>query len=232
MVSLHAWLKRLPKPKGQTVGLGGKLTYETPEGLVSLQSKSVVMTIPSHVASTLLRPLSAAAVDALSRFYHPPVAAVTVSYPKEAIRAECLIDGLLKGFGTIYCSSLFPNQAPPGRILLLNYIGGATNPKILSKTESELVETVDQDLRKMLSNPNTKDLKVVGVRVWLQAIPQFLVGHLDILQAAKDALSNGGFQGLLLGGNYVSGVALGRCVEGAYDVAAEVNDFLSQYVYN
>ncbi|KAK6941163.1 Amine oxidase [Dillenia turbinata] len=329
-------------------GGGYQLSYETPEGLVSLQSKSVVMTVPSHVASTLLRPLSAAAADALSRFYYPPVAAVTISYTKEAIRGECLIDGELKGFGqlhprsqgvetlgTIYSSSLFPNRAPPGRILLLNYIGGATNPEIVSKvtqhvkndyftckkmylmfysgtvavgnlghariplpygtlmlffsitmldgcilgcgtvfhdsckfpsllrfpsprshitssyqnktkkkkekkkkkisysiTESELVETVDLDLRKMLLNPNAKDPEVLGVRVWPQAIPQFLVGHLDILDAAKNALSSGGFHGLFLGGNYVSGVALGRCVEGAYDVAAEVNNFLSQYVYN
>lgn len=34
------------------------LMYETPEGVVSLQCKTVVLTIPSHVASTLLRPLS------------------------------------------------------------------------------------------------------------------------------------------------------------------------------
>lgn len=34
------------------------LTYETPEGLVSVLSKSVVMTVPSYVASSLLRPLS------------------------------------------------------------------------------------------------------------------------------------------------------------------------------
>lgn len=34
------------------------LTYETPEGVVSVKSKTVVMTIPSHIASTLLRPLS------------------------------------------------------------------------------------------------------------------------------------------------------------------------------
>ncbi|XP_054785136.1 protoporphyrinogen oxidase 1, chloroplastic [Prosopis cineraria] len=220
------------------------LTYETPEGMVSVQSKTVVLTIPSYVASTLLRPLSTTAADALSKFYYPPVAAVSISYPKEAIRTECLIDGELKGFGqlhprtqgvetlgTIYSSSLFPNRAPPGRILLLNYIGGATNPGILSKTADALVEAVDRDLRKILINPNAKDPLVLGVRLWPQAIPQFLIGHFDLLDAANGALKNTGHEGLFLGGNYVSGVALGRCVEGAYEVAAEVNDFLSQKVY-
>ncbi|GAU40565.1 hypothetical protein TSUD_35820 [Trifolium subterraneum] len=220
------------------------LTYETPEGVVSLQSKAVVMTIPSHIASPLLRPLSPTAADALSKFYYPPVAAVSISYPKEAIRSECLIDGELKGFGqlhprsqgvqtlgTIYSSSLFPNRAPPGRVLLLNYIGGATNSGILSKTESELVEAVDRDLRKILINPNAPDPIVLGVRVWPQAIPQFLIGHLDLLDVAKSSLKTTGFEGLFLGGNYVSGVALGRCVEGAYEIAAEINDFISQRVY-
>ena len=92
------------------------------------------------------------------------------------------------------------------------------------------MEAVDRDLRKMLINSNANDPFVLGVRVWPQAIPQFLIGHLDILFAAKAALSNGGFKGLFLGGNYVSGVALGRCVEGAYEVAAEVTGFLSQFL--
>lgn len=99
------------------------------------------------------------------------------------------------------------------------------------QTESELVEAVDRDLRKMLINPNAKDPVVLGVRVWPQAIPQFMVGHFDHLDAAKASLRDNGFQGLFLGGNYVAGVALGRCVEGAYEVAAEVSNFLSQYAY-
>lgn len=93
------------------------------------------------------------------------------------------------------------------------------------------MEAVDRDLRKILINGSAKDPLTLGVRVWPQAIPQFLIGHFDILDAAKSALSNGGFRGLFLGGNYVTGVALGRCVEGAYEVATEVTDFLSQYLY-
>ncbi|VFQ59081.1 unnamed protein product [Cuscuta campestris] len=225
-------------------GGGYTLTYETPEGSVFLQTKSVVLTVPSHVASNFLQPLSAVAADSLSEFYYPPVAAVSISYPKEAIQIECLIDGELNGFGqlhprsqgvetlgTIYSSSLFPNRAPEGRVLLLNYIGGATNTGILSKMEGELVEAVDRDLRKMLIKPSAKDPLVLGVRVWPQAIPQFLVGHLDILETARNGIRDDGLEGLFLGGNYVSGVALGRCVEGAYEVAAEVNSFLSQCAY-
>ncbi|MED6167994.1 Protoporphyrinogen oxidase 1, chloroplastic [Stylosanthes scabra] len=217
------------------------LTYDTPEGVVSLQTRTVVMTIPSYVASTLLRPLSNAAADALSKIYYPPVAVVSISYPKEAIRTECLIDGELKGFGqlhpraqgvetlgTIYSSSIFPKRAPPGQLLLLNFIGGATNPGILSKMDSELIEVADQDLRKILINPNAKDPVVLGVKLWPKAIPQFLIGHFELLDVAKAALKDTGFAGLFLGGNYVSGVALGACVEGGYVIAAKVNDFLSQ----
>ncbi|KAJ4914697.1 hypothetical protein Rs2_00247 [Raphanus sativus] len=220
------------------------LTYETPEGIVTVQSKSVVMTVPSHVASSLLRPLSDSAAEALSKLYYPPVAAVSISYPKEAIRSECLIDGELKGFGqlhprtqkvetlgTIYSSSLFPNRAPPGRVLLLNYIGGTTNTGILSKSEGELVEAVDRDLRKMLIKPSSTDPLVLGVRVWPQAIPQFLIGHIDLVDAAKASLSSSGHEGIFLGGNYVAGVALGRCVECAYETATQVNDFMSRYTY-
>ena len=69
------------------------------------------------------------------------------------------------------------------------------------------METVDRDLRKILINPNAQDPFVVGVRLWPQAIPQFLVGHLDLLDVAKASIRNTGFEGLFLGGNYVSGVA-------------------------
>ncbi|KAI9182097.1 hypothetical protein LWI28_022071 [Acer negundo] len=205
---------RLPKPKGQTVGSLRKGLTMWPEAIS--QSKSLVMTIPSHVASSLLRPLSILLTGGGCRCTITillPTSCCSVHF-KEAIQIECLIDGELKGFGqlhprsqgvetlgTIYSSSLFPNRAPAGRFLLLNYIGGSTNPGILSNKDGELVEVVDHDLRKMLINSNAKEPSVLGVRVWPQAIPQFLVDHLDLLDAAKSSLQGNGLQGLFLGGN-------------------------------
>ncbi|KAF8370272.1 hypothetical protein HHK36_031686 [Tetracentron sinense] len=70
-------------------------------------------------------------------------------------------------------------------------------------TKSNLVEAVNGGLRKMLINPNVKDPLVLGVRVWPQAISQFLVGHLDLLEATKTALGDGRFERLFPGVNYV-----------------------------
>ena len=120
-----------------------RLQYHTPEGPISVTARSVVLTVPAYVAATLIAPFSEVAGAALASFYYPPVAAVTLSYPQEAIRPERLEGGVLKGFGqlhprregiqtlgTLYSSSLFPGRAPEGRVLLLCYIGGVTNEGI------------------------------------------------------------------------------------------------------
>lgn len=134
-----------------------------------LKSKVVVMSTPAYVTAELLRSRAPDVFDLLSTFYYPPVAAVTLSYPIDAVKEERLADVMeggekkLPGFGqlhprtqgvttlgTIYSSSLFPNRAPDGEVLLLNYIGGATNTVIGEKSKEDVVKTIDNDLRMML----------------------------------------------------------------------------------
>jgi oxygen-dependent protoporphyrinogen oxidase len=47
-------------------------------------------------------PQQPSAATSLEKFYYPPVAAVTISYPKSAIKEERLVDGELKGFGQLH----------------------------------------------------------------------------------------------------------------------------------
>eukprot|EP00897_Mesotaenium_endlicherianum_P008571 jgi/Mesen1/7742/ME000407S06951 len=219
--------------KGQQGSL--ELEYDTPDGSVSVATKSLLLTTPAYVAADLLRSIAPKAAAALEKFYYPPVAAVTISYPRSAIREDRLTDGELKGFGqlhprsqglttlgTIYSSSLFPGRAPSDRVLLLNYIGGALNTGITTQGEDSIVAQVDKDLRKVLLKSDAPAPRKHGVRVWPRAIPQFTVGHLDTLEEARAGLREAGLDGIVLGGNYVAGVALGKCVEGAYESAAEL----------
>lgn len=217
-----------------------QLTYNTPDGDACVRARAVLLTVPAYVAADLLKPDVPAAAEALSQFDYPPVAAVTLSYPVSAIRADRKDEsGQVPGFGqlhprsqgittlgTIYSSSLFPNRAPPGQMLVLCYIGGALNRNIANQSQEEIVAQVDKDLRVMLLNADAPAPKLVGLRVWPRAIPQFNVGHLDTLAAAKGALASAGWDGLFLGGNYVAGVALGKCVEYGYESASQVAAFL------
>eukprot|EP00898_Chlorokybus_atmophyticus_P003482 jgi/Chlat1/4134/Chrsp269S00292 len=215
------------------------LSYDTPDGPTEVEARSVILTTPSYVAADILRDAAPSASKALEKFYYPPVGAVTISYPLSAVRPDRLKDGQLPGFGqlhprsqgittlgTIYSSSLFPNRCPDDRVLLLNYIGGAQNTGILQQaslsSHDDLVNQVDKDVRTMLIKPDAGKPHVCGVRVWPRAIPQFLVGHLDTLAEARAGVAAEGLEGLFLGGNYAGGVALGRCVEYAYECAAEV----------
>jgi len=112
--------------------------------------------------------------------------------------------------------------------LFLNYIGGAKNRGIMEETEEDLVRQVDKDCRIMLIKPDAPKPKVLGVRVWPKAIPQFNKEHLEALEDARTSLDEIGWQGVRLGGNYRAGVALGKCVEFSFTFAREISDYLSQ----
>ena len=44
---------------------------------------------------------------------------------------------------------------------------------------------MDKDLRQMLIKEDAPPAKKIGVRVWPKAIPQFNVGHLEVVQVRQ-----------------------------------------------
>ena len=65
-----------------------QLTYDTPEGRQRIQTRSVALTVPAYTAAAMLPQECSAAAEALNAFDYPPVAAVTLAYPLEAIRPD------------------------------------------------------------------------------------------------------------------------------------------------
>jgi protoporphyrinogen/coproporphyrinogen III oxidase len=189
-----------------------------------LTTNRLIIATPAQQAATLLRDVDPQFESALSAIAYAPVAVVSLGYPKTAIHHSLEGFGFLvprssglRVLGSVWNSSLFPNRAPEGHVLLTSFVGGATDPSAVSLPESEIISTVHRELAFVLgiSQPPS----VSHVQAWQRAIPQYNLGHVQHISQLAQMQSQ--YQSIRLIGNYLRGPALGACVEQALTVAQE-----------
>ena len=90
----------------------------------------------------------------------------------------------------------------------------------------DIIAAVDGDLRKVLLKSDAPDPKVLGIKVWPTAIPQYELGHLDLMSELGEMEGKNEGGGLWVCGNYRSGVAFPDCVTFGYDHAKVVKEYL------
>jgi oxygen-dependent protoporphyrinogen oxidase len=205
------------------------LVVERDETHEAHSADAVVVATDTSAAAGLLRPIRDVNASALEAIEYAPVAVVGLGYRREQIAHPLNGFGFLVPrkaglaiLGTIFCSSLFARRAPEGGANLTTFVGGATNPDVLDKTEDELLALVEEELRPILGilgEPVTRFL-----RRWPRALPQYNLGHAEKLARIRNAL--GIVPGLFLTGNYLRGPSLAACIAHAQDTAQEVVRFL------
>lgn len=218
-------------------------TFQTPTGNKSIRTRALLLTAPAYVTAPLVAAIASTNKEAtllpeakeLDIVNYPPVASVTVAYPNSAFKKPLVGFGHLipramkvRTLGTIWSSSLFPGRAPEGYTMLLNYIGGAQDTGIADLSKEEIVQQVHADIKKILLKDDAPEPRVLGVRVWPRAIPQYNCGHSEMLGRVEQALSDTECAGLYLGGNYKTGVAFGDCIQYGVDVSKSISTFLSR----
>ncbi len=196
-----------------------------------LHSDAVIVATQPHVAADLLGPLDDQAARAVASIETPPLAVVFLAYAREQI--EHPLDGI--GFlapgrehrpvnGALFCSTMFPQRAPPGFVALAAYIGGDRAPALARLPDDDLIALVRREFAEMLGSRGEPVL--ARVRHWPVGLPQYRVGHRAMLTAA-DGLSERR-PGLYLTGNYLTGVSVTACLAHAARTAVAASVFLDQ----
>jgi protoporphyrinogen/coproporphyrinogen III oxidase len=160
---------------------------------------------------------------------YSPVATAMLGFRREDVEHPCSGFGMLipkvEGFkilGTIFSSSLFPDRAPAGHLLLTTFVGGERYPELAHLAPEKLFELVCEDLRVLLG---VKGKPAFAHSVlYPKAIPQYNVGYGRYRDLMTDLENQA--PGLFLAGHYRDGVSLSDSIVSGADAAERVEKFL------
>lgn len=187
-----------------------------------LEADAVVVAAPAFVAAELVQPFAPDAAQALGEIAYADVQVFGLGYARTDVPNA--LDGFgflvprgqgVRVLGVLYSSSIFPGQAPAGRVLLRVIAGGSVDPDFAALTPDEALAAVRRDLRVMLGV--VAEPEVVEHIPWPRGIPQYELGHLARVARAKNALAQ--YPGLYLTGNAYHGVGVNDTVRDAQRTA-------------
>lgn len=235
--SLRGGMEQLPRALARTLGdhvrtgaaveslrrqgSGWQVTLTSGE---TLEAPRLLLALPAPPAAALLDGESPAIAAALREIPHAAVAVVGLVFPREAVGHP--LDGygfLAPGgvrdlLGCLFESTVFPNRAPQGKVLLRAMVGGARRPQAVRRDEAEIISATTEELRPLLDLTGLP----AAARCWRheRAIPQYDVGHPARLSRLDRELQN--LPGLFLGGASQRGVSVNRLVADGPDLAARI----------
>ncbi len=190
-----------------------------------VESEILIIASPAYAASEMLKNLDKGLSSIVAEIPYPSVSVVCFGYKKERIAHNLNGFGFLIPYrehrrilGTLWDSSIFPNRAPEGYVLLRSMVGGARASEIAMQDDARLVDTVAEELK------NIMDIRVQPdfVRVYRheKAIPQYNTGHSSKLKTIDELLLK--HKDIYLTGNAYKGIGVNDCIENSYKLAERI----------
>lgn len=192
----------------------------------TVTGRHIVFATPSYSAAKIVRPLSGKLAAALDEIPYAPISVACFGYKAGDVEHD--VDGF--GFlvpkvenrrilGSIWTSSIFKNRAPSDTVQFRTMIGGDGDHASMKLLDDELVEITRRELDSILGLKGNPE--VVKLYRWEKGIPQFRIGHSEVMRRIEAELKRLG--NLHIAGNAYYGIGLNDCVKQAHRVAMAIN---------
>jgi oxygen-dependent protoporphyrinogen oxidase len=184
---------------------------------------AVVLAIPAFRAGPAIARFASRAAEALGRIEYASTAIVVsghkladIGHPLEAFGLVVPAIEQRKILAVSFTSRKFPGRAPEGCVQLRTFVGGAMQPELMQLSDDEIKRLVQSELEEILGVTGKPDFTIVAR--WMRSMPQYHVGHLDLVAAIDTELA--GFPRLALAGNAYHGVGIPDSIHSG-EMAAE-----------
>ena len=191
----------------------------------SIEADTVISASPAHAVAEMVKNMDRRLSNLAAEIPYPAVSVVCLGYRKEKIRTAVDAFGFLipsrekrKILGTLYDSSIFPNRAPEGYVLLRSMVGGARFSDLARENEPKLLDLVKGELADIMDIRAEPDFAKVYRHE--MAIPQYTVGHLERLRNIDALLQK--YKNLYLTGNAYRGIGVNDCIENSFMLAEKI----------
>jgi oxygen-dependent protoporphyrinogen oxidase len=192
-----------------------------------VEADLAVIATPAHQTARILRDFDSTISGPLGEIPYPSLSVVCTGFLKDRLTSPLDSFGFLVPsrekrniLGTLFDSSIFPNRAPEGHVLLRTMVGGARNPHLADLDDSKLLGTVLSELKVIAGIHAEPDF--VKIYRHEKAIPQYALGHRDRLKKLEQMLTK--HKGLYITGNAYRGVSVNDCIDNSARLAKRISE--------
>ncbi|MBI4245335.1 MAG: protoporphyrinogen oxidase [Planctomycetes bacterium] len=198
------------------------------------ESDAVCLAVPAWKAAELLRSINARLASELETIRYSSAVVVNMAFKSEDIDHRLDAMGMVipkiekrSMVACTFCTSKFEGRAPDKKVLLRAFLGGDFNPDAFEKKDTELVQEVLTDLKKLL--------KIKGSPIFYdvtrhsKVMPCYEIGHLEKVERIKNLQCR--IAGLYLTGNAYEGVGIPDCIHTSQKTSESIISSLTDIQY-
>ena len=204
---------------------GWMATATSPDGQRTVSSPHVVLATPAPASASLLSTLDDELVELLNGISYASVTVLHAGLARDSVRHPLNGTGFLapRGesaslTGNLWMSTLFSDRAPPGKVLLTSYLGGARAPQVADWDNERILDEALGTLRSLLDFKS--DPEMVRIDRHREALPLYHGPYQARMKAIATRLQS--VPGLHLEANYRGGVSVRDRIARGHAVANQI----------
>lgn len=220
-------VKGSPVEKIAHKGHGYELTFANG----GIEKADVVVVTADHLhAQQMLSSYSF--MDVFKQMPVNSVANVSMVFPDSAIKEDIDGTGFIvsrnSDFRITACTwthKKWPYSTPKGKVLLRAYVGKPDDQDVVNLSDEEIVDIALKDLNKTMNISEKPEFSIVSR--WIKAMPQYNVGHIEMMKKVKDSLADE-LPGVFLAGGSYEGVGIPDCINQGENAVKKILEYLGR----